>query len=69
MEKIKSFMNDTFTFSGREVAMGLACCALAGLVIGMLMAPPKVITIGSNNNIVGGDADETEEAAEETDGE
>ena len=69
MERFKNFMNETFTFSGREVALGLACCALAGVVLGMLMVPPKDISIGCNNNIVGGDADdeqeETEEAAEE----
>ena len=69
MERLKNFMNETFTFSGREVALGLACCALAGVVLGMLMVPPKDISIGCNNNIVGGDADEKEEAAEEADGE
>ena len=58
MERFKNFMNETFTFSGREVALGLACCALAGVVLGMLMVPPKDISIGCNNNIVGGDADE-----------
>ena len=65
MERIKNFMNDTFTFSGREVALGLACCALAGVVLGMLMVPPKDISIGCNNNIVGGDADDEQEEAEE----
>ena len=69
MERFKNFMNETFTFSGREVALGLACCALAGVVLGMLMVPPKDISIGCNNNIVGGDADEKEETAEEADGE
>ncbi len=73
MERIKNFMNDTFTFSGREVALGLACCALAGVVLGMLMVPPKDISIGCNNNIVGGDVDDekedAEEATEEADGE
>lgn len=64
MERFKNFMNETFTFSGREVALGLACCALAGVVLGMLMVPPKDISIGCNNNIVGGDADEKEEAEE-----
>ena len=46
MERIKKFMNETFTFNGREVALGLACCALAGVVLGMLMVPPKDISIG-----------------------
>ena len=36
MERFKNFMNETFTFSGREVALGLACCALAGVVLGMV---------------------------------
>ena len=65
MERFKNFMNETFTFSGREVALGLACCALAGVVLGMLMVPPKDISIGCNNNIVGGDADDEKEEAEE----
>jgi hypothetical protein len=65
MERFKNFMNETFTFSGREVALGLACCALAGVVLGMLMVPPKDISIGCNNNIVGGDADDEQEEAEE----
>jgi hypothetical protein len=66
MERFKNFMNEKFTFSGREVALGLACCALAGVVLGMLMVPPKDISIGCNNNIVGGDADDEQEEAEET---
>jgi hypothetical protein len=65
MERFKNFMNENFTFSGREVALGLACCALAGVVLGMLMVPPKDISIGCNNNIVGGDADDEQEEAEE----
>jgi hypothetical protein len=65
MERFTNFMNETFTFSGREVALGLACCALAGVVLGMLMVPPKDISIGCNNNIVGGDADDEQEEAEE----
>jgi hypothetical protein len=65
MERFKNFMNETFTFSGREVALGLACCALAGVVLGMLMVPPKDISIGCNNNIVGGDVDDEQEEAEE----
>ena len=31
--------------------LGVAACALAGVVIGMLMAPPKDITIGSGTNV------------------
>ena len=65
MERFKNFMNENFTLSGREVALGLACCALAGVVLGMLMVPPKDISIGCNNNIVGGDADDEQEEAEE----
>ena len=69
MERFKNFMNETFTFSGREVALGLACCALAGVVLGMLMVPPKDISIGCNNNIVAGNDDDEKEEAEEADGE
>lgn len=65
MERIKKFMNETFTFSGRDVALGLACCALAGVVLGMLMVPPKDISIGCNNNIVAGNDDDEKEEAEE----
>ena len=65
MERVKNFMSKTFTFSGRDVALGLACCALAGMVLGMLMVPPKDISIGCNNNIVAGNDDDEKEDAEE----
>jgi hypothetical protein len=65
MERIKNMMDETFTFRGREVALGMACCALLGLVAGMLMAPPKEITIASNNDITAGIPEEIPEIADE----
>ena len=75
MNRIKEFwnnLNEDITVNRRELVLGVAACALAGVVIGMLMAPPKDITIGSGNNITAGipeDEKEEEEAAEEQDGE
>ena len=73
MNRIKEFwsnLNEDITVNRRELVLGVAACALAGVVIGMLMAPPKDITIGSGNNITAGiPEDEEEEAAEEQAGE
>ena len=57
--------------SVRDDGVWVFTCALAGVVIGMLMAPPKDITIGSGNNITAGipEDEKEEEAAEEQDGE
>ena len=57
MNRIKEFwnnLNEDITVNRRELVLGVAACALAGVVIGMLMAPPKDITIGSGNNITAG---------------
>ena len=73
MNRIKDFwnsLNENITVNRRELVLGIAACTLAGVVIGMLMAPPKDITIGSGNNITAGiPEDEEEEAAEEQAGE
>ena len=75
MTRIKEYwnaLNENITVNRRELVLGIAACTLAGVVIGMLMAPPKDITIGSGNNITAGipeDEKEEEEAAEEQDGE
>ena len=74
MNRIKEFwnnLNEDITVNRRELVLGVAACALAGIVIGMLMAPPKDITIGSGNNITAGipEDEKEEEAAEEQDGE
>ena len=68
MERFKKAMNETFTIRGSELALGLACCTLLGVVVSMLLLPPKDITIGCNNHIVEGKPDDEEEA-EEADGE
>ena len=75
MNRIKEYwnaLNENITVNRRELVLGIAACTLAGVVIGMLMAPPKDITIGSGNNIIGDahmDDEDEEEAAEEQDGE
>ena len=73
MNRIKDFwnsLNENITVNRRELVLGIAACTLAGVVIGMLMAPPKDITIGSGNNITAGiPEDEKEDAAEEQAGE
>ena len=74
MNRIKEFwnnLNEDITVNRRELVLGVAACALAGVVIGMLMAPPKDITIGSGNNITAGipEDEKGDEAAEEQDGE
>ena len=73
MNRIKDFwnsLNENITVNRRELVLGIAACTLAGVVIGMLMAPPKDITIGSGNNITAGiPEDEEEDAAEEQAGE
>ena len=73
MNRVKEYwnaLNENITVNRRELVLGIAACTLAGVVIGMLMAPPKDITIGSGNNITAGiPEDEEEEAAEEQAGE
>ena len=74
MNRIKEYwnaLNENITVNRRELVLGIAACTLAGVVIGMLMAPPKDITIGSGNNITAGipEDEKEEEAAEEQDGE
>ena len=72
MNRIKEYwnaLNENITVNRRELVLGVAACTLAGVVIGMLMAPPKDITIGSGNNITAGIPEDEEDAAEEQDGE
>ena len=33
----------------RELVLGLAVCALAGIVVGAVFTPKKIVSIGSNN--------------------
>ena len=33
----------------RELVLGVAACALAGVVLGLFLSPRKNVTIGSNN--------------------
>ena len=56
----------------RELVLGLAVCALAGIVVGAVFTPKKNVSIGSNNGNnsgngttvsadAGGDEEETED--------
>ena len=55
----------------RELVLGLAVCALAGIVAGIALSPRKTVTIGSNNGsnnsgnsaMLPPDAEEQEEGA------
>ena len=55
----------------RELVLGLAVCALAGIVAGIALSPRKAVTIGSNNGsnnsgnsaMLPPDAEEEEEGA------
>ena len=55
----------------RELVLGLAVCALAGIVAGIALSPRKTVTIGSNNGsnnsgnsaMLPPDAEEEEEGA------
>ena len=54
----------------RELVLGLAVCALAGIVAGIALSPRKTVTIGSNNgsNISGNSAMLPPDAEEEEEG-
>ena len=67
-EKIKACwksLDRRIIVNQRELVLGLAVCALAGIVTGIMLSPKKNVTIGSNNGngaIVSPDADEAEGA-------
>ena len=42
-------LNREITVNQRELLLGVAVCALAGIVVGSLCSPKKTVTIGSNN--------------------
>lgn len=67
LEKTKKFWNDLnrdVTVNGQKLALMLAVCALAGIAVGTFLSPNVDVTIGSNNCIARGEAeDETEEEA------
>ena len=51
-EEIKAFwksLDRRIIVSQRELVLGLAVCALAGIVTGIMLSPKKNVTIGSNN--------------------
>ena len=74
-EEIKAFwksLDRRIIVSQRELVLGLAVCALAGIVTGIMLSPKKNVTIGSNNGNnsgngttvsadAGGDEEETED--------
>ena len=72
MNRVKHFwdsLNQNIVVNQRELVLGLAVCTLAGFVIGMMMAPPKEITIGSGNTITAGIPEDEKETPEESIGE
>ena len=51
-EKIKKFwtsLDRTISVNKRELVLGVAASALAGVVLGVFLSPRKTTTIGSNN--------------------
>ena len=51
-EKVKVFwksLDRRIIVSQRELVLGMAVCALAGIVVGAVLTPKKSISIGSNN--------------------
>ena len=60
------------TVNQRELLLGVAVCALAGIVVGSVFSPKKTVTIGSHNGSnntgpsaalsAGADEEEKEEA-------
>ena len=66
MNRVKEYwnaLNENITVNRRELVLGLAACTLAGLVVGLLLAPPKSLSIGSGNRIIA-DGHQDEEDAE-----
>ena len=74
-EKIKACwksLDRRIIVNQRELVLGLAVCALAGIVTGIMLSPKKNVTIGSNNGnnsgngtTVSADAAGDEEATED----
>ncbi len=53
MKKLKKFWEDlhvNIVVNRRELVLGVALCAVSGLVLGMLCSPRKQVTIGSHNS-------------------
>ena len=51
-EKIGTYwksLDRKITVNQRELVLGVAVCALAGVVAGIILSPKKCVTIGSNN--------------------
>jgi hypothetical protein len=51
MDRIKDTLKENIHLSRLELALGLAVCGLAGMVLGMLIVPPRDLAIGCGNNI------------------
>ena len=49
IRKFWDSLDKNVTVSQRELLLGVTCCALAGILTGMLLSPKKTVTIGSNN--------------------
>ena len=68
MKHLESFWNSldgVVLARKRELVLGGLLCLTAGLTLGMLLSPRKIVTIGSNNvGTLSPDALPEEEAAE-----
>ena len=54
-QKVKVFwksLDRRIIVSQRELVLGMAVCALAGIVVGAVLTPKKSISIGSNNGTI-----------------
>ena len=47
--KVWSDLNQNIVVNKRELILGITTCALAGILLGILISPNKTMTIGSNN--------------------
>ena len=75
-EKVKVFwksLDRRIIVSQRELVLGMAVCALAGIVVGAMFTPKKNVSIGSNNGNNSGNgatvSAESGDDAEETENE
>lgn len=53
IRKMKSFwasLEETTVITKRELFLEVVVCALAGIVLGMILTPKKTVTIDSNNS-------------------
>ena len=63
MQKLKELwtsLDQNIVVNKRELVLGVAACALAGIVIGTFLSPRITLTIGNNSGNVTGSATDSE---------